>query len=64
MIEKNEMIIDKILAKSGHTITTLCEILDVNPNELLHQKTECSRKKLAEFLKFLKEYSLNEYLFD
>lgn len=63
-MKKNKIILDKILLISGHTVTTLSEILDVNPEELLQQETEDSRNKLSELLDFLKEYPLKEYLFD
>lgn len=63
-MKKNKIILDKILLISGHTVTTLSEILDVNPEELLQQETEDSQNKLSELLDFLKEYPLKEYLFE
>lgn len=63
-MQKNKLIIERILARSGHTVTTLSEILDVNPQELLQQETDQSQNKLEELLSFLKDYALNEYLLD
>lgn len=63
-MKKNRMLIDKILATSGHTATTLSEILDLNSEELLKQETKHSQNKLTELLNFLNEYTLKEYLFD